>query len=224
MAKVKKINFAAYVGTGSSYAEFFNSFNCPLMSASSAPSNKCILVIDDIVTLTFDMELASAQSSTYCCFLVTYKGVTSKYTARCNTSRGLNIVCACSDKFVYINHWDGWSYRVEFLYDIVNDDLKFCGWRDDSNGSWTMRNIDLNDIKTGIVYKLASRLSGSADTGKVIFTPAVLKRSGIKSIEDPNFICCTAVDNQKKITMSDQSEYFSVDTYMLVPYEEVSNE
>lgn len=222
MAKVKIINFASYKGTGSTYAEFFNSFNCPLMSASSAPSNKCILVIDDILTLTFDMELASAQSSTYCCFLATYKGTTSKYTARCNTSRGLNIVCACSDKFVYINHWDGWGYRVEVLYDIVNDDFKFCGWKDDSNGSWTIRNINLNDVKTGIVYKLSSILNFSNDTGVISITNAALFRSGIKSIIDSNFLCCTPVTRGKKILIGEDT-FYAIDSNILVPYEEVEN-
>lgn len=224
MAKVKTQNWGGYAASYTAYEAFFNSFNCPLMVVTTASTKKCIVEIDNTLTVTFDLEPASASSSTYQSILITYKGATTRYSGRCNHSRGLNITCACSDKFVYINHWDGWGYRVEVLYDIVNNDLKFCGWKDDSNGSWGIRNLDLNDVKTGIVYKLASRLSGSADTGKVIFAPAVLKRSGVKSIEDPNFICCTAVDNQKKITMSDQSEYFSVDTYMLVPYEEVSNE
>ena len=224
MAKVKTQNWGAYAASYTAYEAFFNSFNCPLMVVTTASTKKCIVEIDNTLTVTFDLEPASASSSTYQSILITYKGATTRYSGRCNHSRGLNITCACSDKFVYINHWDGWGNRVEVLYDIVNDNLKFCGWKDDGTSSWGIRNLNLNDVKTGIVYKLASRLSGSADTGKVIFTPAVLTRSGVKSIEDPNFICCTAVDNQKKIKMSDQSEYFSVDTNILVPYEEVSNE
>jgi hypothetical protein len=224
MAKVKTQSWGAYSPSYTAYKGFFESFNCPLMVVSTASTKKCIVEIDGILTVTFDLEPTSASSSTFQSILITYKGNTTRYGSKCIVSRGLSITCACSGKFVYINHWDGWGQRFEVAYDKVSEDIKLSGWRDPGTGAASISSISLSDYKTGIAYALATRINANEETGKVTYAPAILKRSGIKSIEDPNFICCTAVDNQKKITMADQSEYFSVDTNILVPYEEESNE
>lgn len=218
MAQVKVINYGTYQANSSKYATFFNSFNCPLMTVTTASSNKCIVSFPDTFKVTFDLEPASAQSSSYQSILTEYNGSSTKYSGECVISRGLNILCACSDNFVYIDHWDGWGNHFEILYSKTAG-CRFYSWLDNSN---VITSMTLHEIESGLNYTLGSRLNFSNDSGIISITDAALFRSGIRSINDSNFLCCTPVTKGVKVLVGDDV-YYSLNTNILVPYEEVEN-
>lgn len=217
MAKVKQVSYGAYQPTQTKYAEFFNSFNCPLMSVSTASTKKCIVLIDNTLTATFDLEPASAQSSTFQSIIMTYNGVSTRYASECVVARGTNILCACSDYFVYIDHWDGWGNHFEIVYDKVGGE-NFYGWRD-SGTSPSILNMNFINTKSAITYNLRNRLNTTDVLDTITYAQAVLKRSDIKSINDTNFICCTSVPSGKVITIDNDGTYYSLNSNIIVPYE-----
>lgn len=217
MAQVKKISYGAYQPTVSGYVSFFTSFNCPLMEVSSS-AKKCIVTMPDTFKATFDLEPAAAQSSTFQSIIMEYNGNSTRYASECVVSRGTNILCACSNDFVYIDHWNGWGNHFEIIYERTSNH-SFYSWKDGSN---TLTAMPVNDIGSGLSYSIGSVLNFSNDTGVISITNAALFRSGVKSIIDSNFLCCTPVTKGNKILVG-EDVFYAIDSNILVPYEEVEN-
>lgn len=201
MATVKRSSLPM---SGSSWGTWFNNLNCPLISASGNVIN-----IDDVFTLTKDNYIVTLN-----------KGSTQIFSSSWNNPATVTV--CCSDTLVYIQGYDPQSRRFVFIYEKLDDIIiyaYFGGGNTTGVAFKPISSVTFTDINTGLEYTHDARLNYSVELGNIDYAPDVLFLSGVKNVEDPNFVTCSTVTADKVVTFQGQN-YYAVGSNTLVLMDE----
>lgn len=189
MATVKRSSLSI-----SGWGAWFEALNCPLISVSGES-----ITIDGIFTLTkvdYGVRL--------------YKNGSQLFASSWNNPATVTV--CCSDTLVYIQGYDPQSRRFVFIYEKF-DDIAIYAYYGDSNVTGVpfkpISGFTFTDVNTELPYTHGARLNYNDPLGYIDYAPDVLFSSGYKSVDDPNFVTCTTVQQDQVITYQGRN-YYSV--------------
>lgn len=207
-------------------AHMLSQIDCPIVDVTIDGYNSATLIIDGYREIFFKAEYGHDT--------VTIGDYTAGITWWSNT---FNILIAYSDTFFYIfsrsgNLAYGGGTNLNYLYEIISEDLKIEGYLDGAPAGGNQRHVPIYDyfmydIVTRQAYthsKILNYVAQTTEEGEetLEFTQDVLFDSSTKELtrhSDVNFITCTTLPEEyrQQIVVFDSHDYFVIETNLLIP-------
>lgn len=215
MAKINTITTGTSTNNMNQWKSFFEGFNSSLINVSTSGTTLTININNGAVVLTI------VNFNTNFLNLTVTMNETTSDTAVIWSNNGaklITITCMMNENIVYIQWSDGDGRKILFLYERVNL-LELAGYKW-VNNTYPANFRDITELNLQVVsgidvYKHGNRLNYQTPLGTIDYTDECLFSSDIKSIEDNNFIACTAISAGNLITMQEQN-YFAVGAHTLI--------
>ena len=207
-----KVNRCIPTASIDAYMDFFDDFNCPIISVDSANST---ITIDGTITIEIVVNSGYTNGRDW---NITYNGETYSLLQQGSAT----IWLCCSDKFVWFTVESSDTNKICFLYEKIGN-KKLCGHSYSAkSGSPDIHGVTLTDLSTQDTYSHGKNLNYSCEsqypdcyTYMDYTDDALISNSFRSDLVDTNTLACSTTTVNKIITFAGDN-YFALGTNTII--------